>query len=141
MVDVVDRATRSRMMSGIRGRDTKPELVVRKYLHASGLRFRLAPKQLSGKPDIVLSRYRTAIFVHGCFWHRHPNCKYATVPSTNTSFWMEKFAGNVLRDRRVQRELREEGWQVLVVWECKCSVRKLEALRMKVLKNLSEDEN
>lgn len=128
MTDIVDRATRSRMMSGIRGRDTKPEIVVRKYLHAAGLRFRLAPKNLPGKPDIVLPKYRTVVFVHGCFWHRHEGCKYAAVPVANASFWREKFIENTARDIRVQKFLKEAGWQVIVFWECDLNHRKLEAL-------------
>lgn len=140
MADVVDRATRSRMMSGIRGRDTKPELVVRKYLHAAGLRFRLAPKDLPGKPDIVLPKYHTVVFVHGCFWHRHQRCRYATVPSTNKLFWAEKFAANVERDRRMQRQLRSSGWQVFVIWECQCTVRTLHALRNKIVSEWSKGE-
>lgn len=138
MADVVDRATRSRMMSGIRGRDTKPELVVRKYLHAAGLRFRLAPKNLLGKPDIVLSKHHTVVFVHGCFWHRHKHCRYAAVPATNELFWAEKFAANVKRDRRVQRQLRSAGWQVLVIWECQCSAQKLDTLRKKIVGEQSQ---
>jgi len=133
MVDIVDRATRSRMMSGIRGRDTKPEIIVRKYLHAAGLRFRLAPKTLPGKPDIVLPKYRTVVFVHGCFWHRHPNCKYATTPATNCKFWLDKFASNVARDERVQDMLREVGWHAIVVWECDISKRSLALLKKRII--------
>jgi DNA mismatch endonuclease (patch repair protein) len=133
MVDVVDRATRSRMMSGIRRRDTKPELVVRKYLHASGFRFRLAPKHLPGKPDIVLPKYRTAVFVHGCFWHRHAKCKYSATPSTRPTFWAQKFEDNVARDQHVQHLLRQAGWRVLVVWECELAPRKLASLRTKII--------
>lgn len=125
MADIVDRATRSRMMSGIRGRDTKPELVVRKYLHAHGLRYRIAPKNLPGKPDIVLPKYRTVVFVHGCFWHRHDECRYAATPSTNSSFWQGKFKENVVRDARTNRLLVEAGWRVFVVWECEVTTRKL----------------
>lgn len=128
MADVVDRATRSRMMSGIRGRDTKPEIVVRKYLHALGMRFRLAPKNLPGKPDIVLPKYRTVVFVHGCFWHRHPNCQYTTTPKSNAEFWQTKFASNVKRDALVQEKLIAMGWHVLVVWECQTSKGDLDAL-------------
>jgi DNA mismatch endonuclease (patch repair protein) len=137
MADVVDRATRSRMMSGIRGRDTKPELIVRRYLHSAGFRFRLAPKNLIGKPDIVLPKHRTVVFVHGCFWHRHKGCRYAAVPATNKLFWAEKFAVNVKRDRHVQRQLRKDGWQVLVIWECQCSAQKLDTLRKKILSEKS----
>jgi len=118
MADIVDRATRSRMMSGIRGRDTKPEVIVRKYLHAHGLRYRIAPKNLPGKPDIVLPKYGTVVFVHGCFWHRHPGCRSTTNPATNPAFWRAKFAANVSRDRRTILQLRKLGWRVIVVWSC-----------------------
>lgn len=118
MVDVVDHATRSRMMSGIRGRDTKPEIIVRKYLHAQGFRYRIAPKHLPGKPDIVLPKHLTVIFVHGCFWHRHHNCHYAAMPSTNVAFWQSKFHENISRDARNTTLLVEAGWRVLVIWEC-----------------------
>ncbi|PKM03775.1 MAG: very short patch repair endonuclease [Gammaproteobacteria bacterium HGW-Gammaproteobacteria-6] len=139
MTDIVDRATRSRMMSGIRGRDTKPEIVVRKYLHAAGLRFRLAPKNLPGKPDIVLPKYRSVVFVHGCFWHRHAGCRYATVPATNKVFWAVKFMANTERDDRVQRQLRRDGWQVIVAWECQCSAQKLDVLLRKILRNQNKE--
>lgn len=125
MTDVVDPATRSRMMSGIRGRDTKPEMTVRKYLHANGLRYRIAPKSLPGKPDIVLPKYRTVVFVHGCFWHRHEGCRYAATPASNPDFWQSKFKENIARDERVRRMLVEAGWRVLVVWECEVTTRKL----------------
>src|SRR5260221_689720 len=101
MADVVDKKTRSRMMSGIRGRNTKPEVVVRRALFAAGLRYRLHSKTLLGRPDIVLARSRCAIFVHGCFWHRHPRCKFAYVPKSNKKFWLTKFESNVRRDRHV----------------------------------------
>jgi len=126
-MDVVDRATRSRMMSGIRGKDTKPELVVRSYLHRSGLRFRLRGT-LPGKPDLVLPKYRTAVFVHGCFWHRHPDCRFTTTPASNAKFWRKKFAENVSRDADVQRQLRQLGWRVLVIWACELNERKLRGL-------------
>lgn len=117
-MDVVDRPTRSRMMAAIGGRDTKPELLVRKALHAAGLRFRLHRKGLPGTPDIVLPRFRTVVFVHGCFWHRHRGCRYTTTPRTNASFWQEKFDANVARDKRQRALLRAAGWQVIQVWEC-----------------------
>jgi DNA mismatch endonuclease (patch repair protein) len=117
MTDVVDRATRSRMMSGIRGKNTRPELIVRSFLHRAGLRFRLHAK-LPGKPDLVLPKYRTAVFVHGCFWHRHKDCRHATTPATNAVFWQEKFAANVRRDARVKQQLEDSGWRVLVIWSC-----------------------
>ncbi|HEU4591761.1 MAG TPA: very short patch repair endonuclease [Steroidobacteraceae bacterium] len=127
MADVVDRATRSRMMSGIRGKNTKPELVVRSFLHRAGLRFRLHAK-LPGKPDLVLPRYRTAVFVHGCFWHRHENCRYATTPANNATFWQEKFSSNVQRDRRTKQALQGLGWRVEVIWACELQERNLQAL-------------
>ena len=132
MTDVVDRATRSRMMSGIRGRDTKPELVVRKYLHAHGLRYRIAPKNLLGKPDIVLPKYWAAVFVHGCFWHRHEGCKFSAVPTTNPGFWQKKFEENVARDRRTQALLEQAGWRVFVIWECELTARKLAMLKRRI---------
>jgi DNA mismatch endonuclease, patch repair protein len=118
MVDVVDRATRSRMMSGIRGKHTKPELKVRSFLHREGMRFRLHARNMPGRPDIVLPRYRTVIFVHGCFWHQHDGCRYAATPSSNVEFWSRKLARNVERDQAHSRALASSGWKVLVVWEC-----------------------
>lgn len=118
MVDIVDKATRSRMMSGIRGVNTKPERIVRSYLHRAGLRFRLHVRSLPGRPDIVLRRHRTVVEVRGCFWHRHHGCRYATTPSSNMDFWTKKFEENVSRDRRNEQALRTLGWRVLVIWEC-----------------------
>ncbi|MDN0075490.1 DNA mismatch endonuclease Vsr [Crenobacter sp. SG2303] len=117
-MDVVDARTRSRMMSGIRGRDTKPEILVRKALFAERFRFRLHRHDLPGSPDIVLPRYRVAIFVHGCFWHMHAGCRYAKMPATRTDFWSKKLRGNVERDARAMEALVAAGWRVLVVWEC-----------------------
>jgi DNA mismatch endonuclease, patch repair protein len=117
MTDIVDKATRSRMMSGIRGKDTKPELLARRLLHREGLRFTLHAR-LPGKPDIVLPKRRAVVFVHGCFWHRHPGCRFTTTPSTNTEWWKEKFDKNVKRDLLVTRTLRKSGWHVYKVWAC-----------------------
>ena len=111
-MDIVDRATRSRMMAGIKGKDTKPELVVRSFLHAHGYRFRLHRKDLPGKPDVVLPRHKVCIFVHGCFWHRHDNCKYAVIPKTRTDFWAEKLGANADRDRKAMNDLDRIGWNV-----------------------------
>lgn len=105
-------------MSAIRGGNTAPEMAVRRALHAAGLRYRLHQRTLPGRPDIVLPRYRAAVFVHGCFWHRHPGCPFATNPRTNVAFWEHKFAGNVERDLRQQQNLTKLGWRVFVVWEC-----------------------
>lgn len=123
MTDIVDKKTRSRMMSGIGAKDTKPELALRRALHARGFRYRLHDKRLPGKPDIVLPRYNAVIFVHGCFWHRHPNCRYATTPATRPEFWAEKFRGNVERDKRNQAALKDLGWRVALVWECTSSIK------------------
>ena len=109
---------RSWNMSRIRGSNTKPELLVRSLLHRLGYRFRLHRRDLPGTPDIVLPKHRTVIFVHGCFWHRHPGCRYAYAPKSRVQFWKKKFAANVGRDARTRRTLEQAGWQVLVVWEC-----------------------
>lgn len=118
MADVVDFATRSRMMSGIRGKHTSPELFIRSRLHRLGFRFRLHPKNLAGRPDIVLPRYAVAVFVNGCFWHRHAGCKYASNPKTRPEFWQAKFEANVERDCRKRKQLEAAGWRVITVWEC-----------------------
>ena len=116
MADVVDKATRSRMMSGIRGCDTRPERIIRHGLHRAGFRYRLK-SSLPGRPDLVFPSRKAVIFVHGCFWHRH-DCPLFRWPSTRAKFWREKLDGNHDRDERVQRQLLDEGWRVLVVWEC-----------------------
>ncbi|QLG91184.1 DNA mismatch endonuclease Vsr [Pseudomonas yamanorum] len=117
-MDVVDTATRSRMMSAIRGKDTVPEMVVRRFLHGLGYRYRIHRKDLPGKPDLVLPRLKVCIFVHGCFWHRHPGCAFATTPKTRPEFWNEKFQKNVARDLANIGALDAAGWRVLIVWEC-----------------------
>ena len=117
----MDRLTaerRSWNMSRIKGRDTVPEKRVRSLLHRLGFRFSLRTRDLPGRPDILLRRYKTAIFVHGCFWHRHSGCKNSVLPKTREEFWISKLNGNVERDRRNAAELRQQGWQVLIVWEC-----------------------
>ncbi|WP_409998220.1 very short patch repair endonuclease [Bradyrhizobium sp. SZCCHNR2012] len=105
-------------MSRVRGTNTSPEIRVRKEAHSIGLRFRLHPKDLPGKPDLVFPKFRTALFVHGCFWHRHPGCAKASTPKTRQAYWQAKFSANSDRDERVQRALEELGWRVLVIWEC-----------------------
>ncbi|WP_042301822.1 very short patch repair endonuclease [Paraburkholderia kururiensis] len=117
MVDVVDAATRSRMMSGIRGRNTKPEILVRRLLHRRGFRFRLDVRELPGRPDIVLPRYRAAIFVHGCFWHGH-DCPLFKWPQTRPEFWREKIARNRANDAKALAALAAQGWRIAIVWEC-----------------------
>lgn len=118
MVDIVSPSKRSQMMSGIRGKGTRPEMRVRQVLHAAGYRFRLHRKDLPGSPDVVLPRHRLAIFVHGCFWHGHQGCKLAKMPSTRTEFWTQKLQGNARRDTAAVAGLQAVGWRVLVVWEC-----------------------
>lgn len=117
-MDVVDPLTRSRMMSGIRGKDTKPELAVRRYLHRAGFRYRLHAAHLPGRPDLVLPRYRAVVFVHGCFWHAHQGCHYFRIPATRHEFWATKLAANSARDDRDIAALREAGWRVAIIWEC-----------------------
>ena len=118
MVDVVSSEARSRMMSGIRAKDTKPELVVRKALHAAGFRFRLHRRDLPGVPDVVLPKWKVAIFTHGCFWHLHKGCRNSRLPASRTEFWEKKLMRNVERDRDNIEALLVAGWRVLVVWEC-----------------------
>ena len=122
MPDTVDQATRSRMMAAIRSSDTRPELVLRRSLHARGLRFRLHDRKLPGTPDLVFRQFMAVCFVHGCFWHRHAGCPYANTPSTREDYWRAKFDANVERDRRNRAKLLEAGWRVAVIWEC--SLRK-----------------
>lgn len=118
MTDVHDFTTRSYNMSRIGAKDTKPELMVRKFLHAKGFRYRLNDKKLPGKPDIVLPKHHTVIFIHGCFWHGHENCHYFVVPKTRTDWWMDKIGQTKQRDALTQNELLQKGWRVIVVWEC-----------------------
>lgn len=110
-------------MAGIKGKNTRPEVMVRRFLHAEGFRFRLHDRKLPGQPDIVLPKYKLAIFVHGCFWHRHQGCRYATNPEQNRERWQEKFRQNVERDRRQINELVRQGWRVVVIWECSLRIR------------------
>lgn len=118
MTDTVPADVRSKIMSKVRSTNTRPELLVRSALHREGLRFRLHQKDLPGRPDIVLPRYRVVIFVHGCFWHQHEGCRYATMPSTNTINWRKKFADNKSRDAEAVKSLIDAGWRVLIFWEC-----------------------
>jgi len=117
-MDHISREHRSWNMSRIKSSNTKPEIVVRSLLHNMGYRFRLHRKDLPGKPDIALPMYNSVIFVHGCFWHRHKECKNTTSPKTKKTFWREKFKANVIRDKKVQEELKSMGWKILIIWEC-----------------------
>lgn len=118
MTDIVDKQTRSNMMSGIRGKDTKPEMIVRSWLHRRGFRYRLHCRDLPGRPDLCLKKCNAVVFVHGCFWHQHLDCKLAATPKSRASFWRKKLSDNVTRDHIAIRKLEELGMRVLVVWEC-----------------------
>lgn len=113
-------------MQQIKGKHTKPELLVRKYLHTQGFRYKLHDNSLPGKPDLVLPKYKTVIFIHGCFWHGHNNCRYFTIPKTRTEWWTEKIAKNKTNDEKAVKQLKKEGWNVITVWECKLKPSKLE---------------
>lgn len=118
MVDIISEERRSWNMSRIRSKNTKPEMIVRSMLHRMGLRFRLHDRKLPGNPDIVLPKYKTVIFVHGCFWHRHSGCRYAYTPKSRIDFWEEKFSRNIKRDQEVRCKLEIINWKALTVWEC-----------------------
>jgi DNA mismatch endonuclease, patch repair protein len=119
LADIFTKEKRSKIMAGITGKETEPEILVRKFLFSKGLRFRKNVKKLPGKPDIVLSKYRTVIFVHGCFWHGHSNCKKATLPKSNNVFWKTKISNNKERDRKTGLELKKMKWRVIIIWQCK----------------------
>lgn len=133
MADVFTKAKRSEVMARIKGRNTIPERAVRSLLHRMGYRFRLHRAGLPGRPDIVLPRYNAAIFVHGCFWHRHRGCRFAYIPKSRTDFWMRKFESNVTRDRRVRRDIERLGWNVVVVWECELALPEKLANRLDII--------
>ncbi|WP_288591864.1 very short patch repair endonuclease [uncultured Victivallis sp.] len=123
MPERLTKEERSRLMSKVHGKNTLPELAVRSFLHQAGFRFRLHGKHLPGHPDIVLSKYKTVIFVHGCFWHRHDGCKRTTTPQKNSEFWENKFKQNKLRDKNTNEQLQNIGWDVIVIWECEVKNR------------------
>lgn len=125
MADVHDKATRSYNMSQIRSSNTKPEMLVRKFLHGQGYRYSLHSKKLPGKPDIVLNKYKTVIFIHGCFWHGHAHCKYFKIPQTRTQWWTDKINTNKANDAKVVKTLKKDGWKVITVWECSLKPTKL----------------
>jgi DNA mismatch endonuclease (patch repair protein) len=118
MADVHSKETRSYNMSRIRSKNTKPEMLVRRFLHKNGFRYRLHVKNLPGKPDIVLPKYKTVIFIHGCFWHGHEGCKYYVVPKTRTEWWLNKIQGNAKNDTKSEALLKEAGWKIIKIWEC-----------------------
>ena len=130
--DIVTPEQRSKIMSMIKGKNTKPEMLVRSVCHELGLRYRLHRKDLPGKPDLVFPKHRLCIFVHGCFWHRHPGCKYAYTPKSRLNFWLPKLAKNVERDLDAQQALIARGWKVVIIWECHTKNR--EVLRTEIQK-------
>ena len=138
MADVHTPEIRSFNMSRIRGKDTKPELVVRKFLFSQGYRYGLHNKKLPGKPDIVLRKYKTVIFIHGCFWHGHKNCKYAAIPKTRTEWWRNKIDGNKNVDRRNNRRLKKLGWNIITIWACQLKPKKIEKSFNKLTKELNK---
>ncbi|WP_313611871.1 very short patch repair endonuclease [Chryseobacterium arthrosphaerae] len=136
MADVHSKETRSYNMSRIKGKNTKPEMLVRKFLFSQGLRYRLYSKKLPGKPDIVLPRYKTVIFVNGCFWHGHEGCRYFVVPKTRTDFWLNKINVNIQNDNKISGLLENMGWQVITVWECELKKEKRESALCMLINNI-----
>ena len=128
MADTLSKTQRSKLMSTVRSRDTKPEWILRCGLHRIGFRYRLENSHLPGNPDLVFPKYSSAVFVHGCYWHRHPGCKNASIPKTNVAFWKKKFSENMARDRRNIHALETSGWRVLVVWECELIRKTVETI-------------
>lgn len=136
VTDTLTKEQRSRNMSRIRGTNTRPERAVRSLLHRMGFRFRLHRRDLPGRPDIVLPKYRTVVLVHGCFWHRHAGCRFAYTPKSRVIFWKAKFAANVKRDNSVRAALTSSDWKVVTVWECE--LRDIQALEMRLTSEISE---
>jgi len=143
MADTLTPEKRSWNMSRIHSEDTAIEVAVRKYLFSQGFRFRKNNKSLPGKPDIVLPKYHTAVFIHGCFWHRHPNCKTSSTPKTNTEFWIAKFEHNTANDVKTHKRLEELGWHVIVIWQCDIEKRfdqTMKAVACEIKSNIKETE-
>ncbi|WP_271783689.1 very short patch repair endonuclease [Aquimarina algiphila] len=128
MSDVHSKKIRSYNMSQINGKDTKPEMLVRKFLHSNGFRFKLHDKNLPGKPDIVLPKYKTIVEVQGCYWHAHQNCKYFKLPKSNTEFWKNKISDNVKRDNENHKKLNELGWNLIIIWECQLKPKSIQTI-------------
>jgi len=140
MADVHEPHVRSYNMSRIQGKDTKPELLVRKFLFANGLRYRLHDRKLPGKPDIVLPKYKTIINVHGCFWHGHKGCKYFVLPKTRAKWWREKIEATKLRDKKKHQQLENMGWKIITIWECGLKPKKISStLNKDLLASISSD--
>lgn len=140
-MDVHSKETRSYNMSRIKGKDTKPEILVRKYLFSKGFRYRLHDKKLPGKPDIILPKYKTVIFVHGCFWHGHENCRYFVPPKTKTEWWMNKINGNIENDFKKRKMLEMKGWNIITIWECQLKKDKRETTLKELISKIQETTN
>lgn len=140
-MDTVDKETRSKIMAKVGQKGTRPEMVLRRALHKLGLRYKLHDKKLPGRPDLVFPKYKAVIFVNGCFWHAHENCKYFKVPSSRRVFWMEKFESNKLRDKRNYEELATMGWNVIIVWECALKKNAIENVALHINECLVRGDN
>lgn len=136
MTDVHTIEQRRYNMQQIKGKNTKPEMLVRKFLFANGFRYKLHDKKLPGKPDLVLPKYKTVIFIHGCFWHGHANCKYFTIPKTRTQWWTNKINKNIANDEKAIKLLKKDGWKIITIWECKLKPKKLEKTLALLLKKI-----
>ena len=136
MSDVHNKETRSYNMSRIRSAHTKPEMLVRKFLHAQGFRYTLHSKKLPGKPDMVLPKYKTIVLIHGCFWHGHADCKYYVVPKTRTAWWLNKINTNKANDEKAVKALKKEGWKIITIWECDLKPVKIEKTLASLLKKI-----
>ena len=135
-MDNHSKETRSYNMSRIQAKNTKPELLVRKFLFANGFRYRVHDKKLPGKPDIVLPKYRTVIFIHGCFWHSHKECKYSVIPKSNQDYWIPKIQGNFHRDQASELEVQRLGWKTITIWECQLKKQKIQFTLEKLMLTL-----
>jgi DNA mismatch endonuclease (patch repair protein) len=138
MTDVHTRATRSYNMSRIKAKDTKPEMKVRRFLHSQGFRYKLHDKTLPGKPDLVLPRFKTVIFIHGCFWHGHESCRYFVVPKTKTDWWLAKIGGNKANDEKAVTQLQKDGWKIIIVWECDLRPDKLDKTLQQLIRRIKK---
>lgn len=139
MSDILTKEQRHNCMSNVKSKNTKPEIMVRKFLFSSGFRYRINRKNLPGKPDIVLPKYKTVIFVNGCFWHGHKNCKYATIPESNRDFWAAKITGNIKRDEETRENLLVLGWRVIEIWQCQLKPRTKEKTLTELLSLLRNE--
>ncbi|MBN8783060.1 MAG: DNA mismatch endonuclease Vsr [Terrimonas ferruginea] len=139
MTDVHSKEIRSYNMSRIKGKNTKPEMLVRKFLFANGLRYKLHDKQLPGKPDLVFPKYKTVLFIHGCFWHGHEGCRYYVVPKTRTDWWLAKINGNKAKDADSIMKLKQLGWKVIIVWECELKPGMVDGLLQNLLKEFKSN--